>query len=305
MPRVHSHVILRSNPYVKLSPLADATRVCTLKEGGPMNISCSTTIAHRQSLEAALDRVAALGFAACDLLMAHGWAHVSPRDLVSDFAATSTRIRTAYEERSLSVSAFNVAFSGPLYGRSDEDRSRRHDEALAVVELMHALDVRVAALQPGGRPHGIADATLIEHAAESWREIGSLAAEKDRAFALELQTGSPFDSPDAARALVDRVPETRFAFDPSHLVGQGIDLHQVAWILDRAAHVHLRDAESGRVQVEYGKGIVDFGWILDHLQAASYDGFIAIEYLDTDEFDVVESTRRLGEFVRERIRRSE
>lgn len=266
-----------------------------------MNISCSTTIAHRRSLEEALDRVAGLGFPACDLLMAHGWAHVSPRDLVDDFAAVSARIRSAYEERSLAVSALNVAFSGPLYGRGDEDRARRHDEALAVVELMEAYDVGVAAVQPGGRPHGIADATLIDHAAESWREIGALAAEKGRTFALELQTGSPFDSPDAARALVDRVPDTRFAFDPSHLVGQGIDLHQVGWILDRAAHVHLRDAESGRVQVAYGSGIVDFGWILDHLSSSSYDGFVAIEYLDTDEFDVVESTRRLGEFVRARI----
>ncbi|MFW5784390.1 MAG: sugar phosphate isomerase/epimerase family protein [Spirochaetota bacterium] len=263
-----------------------------------MRISCSTTIGHRLSLDEALDRIADLGFAEIDLLAAHGWAHVSPRDLVDDFAATSAEIRTSLESRGLAIAALNVAFSGPLYGRSEDDVARRHDEGLAVVNLMEAFDVDVAAVQPGGRPHGIADATLIEDAAASWAELTALAAEKSRTLALELHTGSPFDSPDAARALINRVPETRFAFDPSHLVGQGIDLHQVAWLLDRAAHVHLRDAESGRVQVRFGRGTVDFDWILEHLSARNYDGFVAVEYLDTDEFDVSESSRALAEKIR-------
>lgn len=263
-----------------------------------MKISCSTTIGHRRSLDDALDRIAGLGFKEADLLAAHGWAHVSPRDLVNDFAATSASIRTSFESRGLAIAALNVAFSGPLYGRSEDDLARRHDEGLAVVELMDTFDVAVAAVQPGGRPHGIADTTLIEDAAASWAELTAIAAEKERTFALELHTGSPFDSPDAARELLNRVPETRFAFDPSHLVGQGIDLHQVAWVLERAAHVHLRDAESGRVQVAFGHGTVDFDWILERLNARGYTGYVAVEYLDTDEFDVGESTRALAEEIR-------
>lgn len=263
-----------------------------------MKISCSTTIGHRLSLDEALDRIAGLGFTEVDLLAAHGWAHVSPRDLLDDFAATSAAIRTSIETRGLTIAALNVAFSGPLYGRSEGDVARRHDEGLAVVNLMDAFDVDVAAVQPGGRPHGIADNTLIEDAASSWGELTALAAEKGRTLALELHTGSPFDSPDAARELINRVPETRFAFDPSHLVGQGIDLHQVGWVLDRAAHVHLRDAQSGRVQVPFGSGTVDFDWILEHLQARDYTGYVAVEYLDTDEFDVAESSRALADKIR-------
>ena len=160
-----------------------------------MKISCSTTIGHRLSLDEALDRIADLGFAEIDLLAAHGWAHVSPRDLVDDFAATSAAIRTSLESRGLGIAALNVAFSGPLYGRSEDDVARRHDEGLAVVNLMEAFDVDVAAVQPGGRPHGIADTTLIEDAAASWAELTALAAEKSRTLALELHTRSPFDSP--------------------------------------------------------------------------------------------------------------
>jgi len=269
-----------------------------------MKISCSTTIAHRHPLDEALDRIAALGFTEVDLLAAHGWAHVSPRDLVDDFAATSAAIRTSLEARGLGIAALNVAFSGPLYGRSEDDIARRHDEGLAIVNLMNAFDVDVAAVQPGGRPHGVADTTLIEDAAASWAELTALAREKGRTLALELHTGSPFDSPDAARELLNRVPETRFAFDPSHLVGQGIDLHQVAWVLERAAHVHLRDAESGRVQVPFDSGTVDFDWILDHLTARDYTGYVAVEYLETDEFDVTESSRALAEMVRSYLERN-
>jgi sugar phosphate isomerase/epimerase len=263
-----------------------------------MKISCSTTIAHRSPLEEALDRIKSLGFEYIDLLMAHGWAHMSPRDLVDDFAAAGARIRTETQDRGLKIAALNLAFSGPLYGRSDEDIERRTEEALAVVNLMDTLDIAVGAVQPGGRPHGIADTTLLDEAAASWREITEIAKEKGRRFALELHTGSPFDSPDAARELINRVPDTQFAFDPSHLVGQGIDLHQVAWILSKAAHVHLRDAESGRVQAEFGAGTVDFDWILTQLKNRSYDGFVAVEFLDTDEFDVAASSRDLADKIK-------
>ncbi|MFW6313207.1 MAG: sugar phosphate isomerase/epimerase family protein [Spirochaetota bacterium] len=266
-----------------------------------MKISCSTTLAHRAPLDTALKRIADLGFTDIDLLMAHGWAHVSPRSLVEDFAAESAAIRKTVNAHGLNIVALNVAFSGPLYGRSHDDVARRKDECLAIVNLMNAMDIPVAAVQPGGRPHGVSDNQLIADASASWAELVAIAAEKDRTLALELHTGSPFDSPDSARELVNHVPETRFAFDPSHLVGQGIDLHQVGWILERAAHVHLRDAESGRVQVAYGTGTVDFDWILGHLRHSGYDGYLAVEYLDTDEFDVTESARGLAEKIRSAI----
>lgn len=266
-----------------------------------MKLSCSTTIAHRAPLDDALKRIAELGFTDIDLLMAHGWAHVSPRSLVEDFAAESAAIRKAVKAHGLNVVALNVAFSGPLYGRSNDDVARRNEECLAIVNLMSAMDISVAAVQPGGRPHGISDNQLIDDASASWAELVAIAAEKDQTLAIELHTGSPFDSPDSARELVTRVPETKFAFDPSHLVGQGINLHQVGWILDRAAHVHLRDAESGRVQVPYAKGTVDFDWILGHLRDTGYDGYIAVEYLDTDEFDVSESAKALAEKIRSSI----
>ena len=263
-----------------------------------MKISCSTTIGHRLSLVKALDRIRDLGFTDVDLLVAHGWAHLSPRDLVDDFDATSSALQKAAVDRGLRIVGLNVAFSGPLYGRSEEDRKRRAAEALGVMKLMAALGIQVAAIQPGGRPHAIADTVLIERAAESWGELTRIAKETGRTVALELHTGSPFDSPDAARGLVNRVPDTAFAFDPSHLVGEGIDIHVVGWILDAAAQVQLRDAQSGRVQVPYGTGTVDFDWILEKLKARDYRGHIAIEYLDTDEFDVLESTRKLADRIR-------
>lgn len=263
-----------------------------------MKISCSTTIAHRATLSDALQRIRNLGFQEADLLMAHGWAHVSPRELVDDFAAASATIRETFARHGLGIAALNVALSSPLYGRHQDDVQRRREETLAIVNLMDAMDIQVAAVQPGGRPHGIADTTLIEEAAESWRELTQIAGERNRTLALELHTGSPFDSPDSARELINRVPDTQFAFDPSHLVGQGIDLHQVGWILARAAHVHLRDAESGRVQTAYGTGTVDFDWILSQLRDRAFGGYVAVEYLDSDEIDVDESARKLAEKVR-------
>jgi sugar phosphate isomerase/epimerase len=74
---------------------------------------------------------------------------------------------------------------------------------------------------------------------------------------------------------------------------QGIDLHETEWLMRNARLVHLRDAAPGRLQTPFGAGAVDFDWVLQALKEHGYRGNLSIEYLETDEFDVLDSSQRL------------
>jgi len=53
---------------------------------------------------------------------------------------------------------------------------------------------------------------------------------------------------------------------------QEIDVRDTAVLLDRTAHVHLRDAGPEQMQVPVGEGNVDFVWIVDALAERGYQG---------------------------------
>ena len=75
------------------------------------------------------------------------------------------------------------------------------------------------------------------------------------------------------------LPELRLAYDPGDFAMQEIDLGETEPFLDRAAHVHLRDAAPGKMQELFGEGTVDFDRILDALAERRYGGRFSIEYL--------------------------
>ena len=66
--------------------------------------------------------------------------------------------------------------------------------------------------------------------------------------------------------------------DFSHIVASGGDpLEFVDRFADRIAHVHIRDAEPGNINLSVGRGRVDFAAGLKALADAGYAGQFALE----------------------------
>jgi sugar phosphate isomerase/epimerase len=82
---------------------------------------------------------------------------------------------------------------------------------------------------------------------------------------------------------------------------QGIDIRETGWLMDRARHVHLRDAAPGKIQAPFGEGTVDFDWVLGELEQRGYQGHFSIEYLENKDFDVIDSAQRLHETIARRF----
>ncbi len=259
-----------------------------------MLVACSTS-AFREPLGAALEAIARLGFAHVDLLTIPSWEQIRPADLRAAFDAQASAIETLLTRYDLTPIAFNTAF-GNLSERPPDLVAQRRAEAEVVARLAHRLGVKVASFYPGFRSPRPWDEVLADTVA-SIRELLAAGAEHGVEYVVELHQGTPFETVAQGRGLLAALPELRVAYDPSHYAMQGLDVRDTARFLDRAAHVHFRDAAPDQMQVPFGTGTVDFTWLLQALVDREYAGHASIEYLPGLPGDLAQSIRRTRDAV--------
>ncbi|MCZ7646844.1 MAG: sugar phosphate isomerase/epimerase [Planctomycetota bacterium] len=256
-----------------------------------MALACSTS-AFKASHEDALAEIAALGFRHADLIAIPGFGQLIPAELARDFEAQARRAEAALAKHDLTAVAVNAAF-GHLRLRAPELLAQRRAEVEAVAKLMRRLNVGVASFYPGFKAPELPWADVLRDSAATMREMLAIGRDYGVAFAIELHFNTPFENVEQCARLFEVLPELPVAYDPSHFAMQGIDLKDTKPFLDRAAHVHLRDAAPRKMQVPTGSGTVDFDWILNTLAARKYPGHYSIEYLAGLEGGVHESIKRL------------
>lgn len=264
-------------------------------------IACSSTLGYRMSLEKNLDLIASLGFKYVDLLFIVGWAHIEPAELVANPAKVLSRVRNALVDTGLATAAISVAPSVPPMDRSAGAIELRRRETGALLELAHALGSRTMVIEPGGAVKDRTGDEVFEATSASFAEQAAQARAAGVTPALELHCGSPYETLEMGRKLLARVPDLRVVFDPSHQVALGLETRDLGWVMDNMAHVHLRDANRGKMVEEHGKGLVDFPWVLAELKRRDYNGFVAVEYLEDDGFDALESTRKLKAMLEQAV----
>ena len=68
-------------------------------------------------------------------------------------------------------------------------------------------------------------------------------------------------------------------------------------MIDRAIHVHVRDAAPGKGQERFSQGTIDFDWVFSALKDRGYKGHFSIEYLEDKNMDVLEDTKRARDAI--------
>lgn len=268
-----------------------------------MPISCATTAFSRLSLEEALAGVYSLGFSRVDLLAVEGWAHLMPSDLVRSYDATVSRLDAALKANHLTLSSINAGFATALEDRSEEAVVSRCNQTRALVRFMLQHRINVAALQPGKHDPGRSFEVALADTAESLREITDIAEGTGITFALECHSGSIAESLTTALELLQMVPGLKVDYDPSHVVMQGIELEDSQPLVDKAAIIHLRDAAPGEMQTSFGKGVIDFDWLLGYCKARRFRGDLVVEYLDNEtqediKADILAMRRKIEQYFR-------
>ncbi|MFP4283832.1 MAG: sugar phosphate isomerase/epimerase family protein [Opitutales bacterium] len=267
-------------------------------------IIVSTAIGCGYDLETALQRVRSVGAKKVDLLAVHGFAHVDPLALADRPRQTLERLGSRLMAANVTARCLNSGFSAAFEDRSETAIGQRAREAGGVLAAMKQFGLSTAVFETNlhgdGRPWSEEDQRLCM---DSIEEVLALAQADGRTLALELHERTAFETPRQIERLLDRFPEIPLAYDPTHLVAQGVPLKETAPLLRRAAVCHLRDAAAGKIQTPFGDGEIDFDWVSGELESTGFNGPIVIEYLgfgDDTPF-VVESSKRLYELLLKRF----
>jgi sugar phosphate isomerase/epimerase len=238
-----------------------------------------------------------LGFRNVDILTIDGWAHLNTQDLTDNYANTRERVDALIQQYQLTPIATNSGVSAQLHHRSPELNQRRRDETMALVKWLNSYNVGIAAIQPRNGDSERPWREVLEDCVETLREQKQIGDANGVRFALELHVNSPFETMEQARRFCDAMPEMPLVYDPTHFVMQGINIRETAWLMERAIHVHLRDAARGKIQEQFGQGAVDFDWVLGTLKDRGYQGHFSIEYLEDKNIDVLEDARRTRDAI--------
>ena len=259
-----------------------------------MLLSCSMS-AWKNSVDSALGAIAGMGFRHVDIIAIPGWGLVEPEALAKDFGKVAGGLEKLLTKHRLTPVGVNAAVPN-IYQRDDQAVcASRLAQVDAICRLMKRLGIPGASFFPGGNwpAREMEWDEVLAGEVATLREMLALGAKYGVTLTLEPHANTPFQTLDQVRRLFDAVPDLRVAYDPSHFVMQDIPLAETAFILDRAAHVHVRDAASGKMQAPVGQGTVDFAWLVSELKRRKYTGAVSVEYLPGSEDQVGEMKRVL------------
>ncbi len=245
-------------------------------------LGCSTISFRHLPLAQALATIAELGFAEIDLGALPGVCdhvpYVLDADAVADVAATVA----ASGLRVRSINGDVGDLNAPL---DPEARAHRDSHLEMLVALAATTGSRALVLPCGAIDHNPIDtleADLDRVAAELVAAAGTAAAHGVELWVESLHFHRLCFNIERAQQLTSRLDQAGdhvgIVMDFSHIVASGGDpVEFVRRFGPHIAHVHIRDAVPGNINLSVGNGAVDFGRGLKTLADSGYQGHFALE----------------------------
>lgn len=244
-----------------------------------------------QPFKKALHTAAAIG---CDGVQFDGRYELAPAEL-SDTGVR--QLRKLLDDLNLRVGS--VVFPTRRGYSDPQDLQRRVEATVAALRLASQLRAAVLICDIGTIPsssNSPEQTTLIE-------AMTSLGAAGIR-LGVQVAAQARFDSFDQLAGLLELLPEGSLFLDlhPVRLLADGhAPSEYVAAVGKYVVHVHaadgVRDFASGRnLEVELGRGSVEFPALLGQLEEFNYRGWLTIERRESDR--VVEACANAVKFLR-------
>lgn len=250
----------------------------TAEDGANGTVSCSLFPFQNIPLGAALRRIQDLGFERADLPLYHlrEWCHITVEDVRRDPVMSLAQIQTAQLASGVTVSSIQV-HTDPL------SNSERGDFE-AVCNLASRLGVGL-----------VSTFALLK---DEWlarnRMKDFLIIARERKLTLSIETAPPSFAvdPEAAYRLVSETPGLFLTLNPANLTAYGHPAVTWTQLFPFVRQCYVRDGghTPDLRQVPWGKGEVDWEFVVNGLKRANYQGDFVIEYIgprveDTIKFD--------------------
>lgn len=252
-----------------------------------MKLAFSTNAFKKNTLEEALDAIAAIGYTGVEIMA--DVPHALPEHMPPSRRA---EVRRRLESLGLAVSninAFTLFADGDTYHPTWIERDparvqRRIDHTLACIDLASELGARTISLQPGG-PMDSDDRRdeYLQQFRAGLEQVLPAAEKRGVILAIEPEPGLLIES---AAEYLDFVrdfshPNLACNCDVGHLYCVGEDPPAAIAALGKThvAHVHLEDIARTRVHqhIVPGAGGINFPAIFAALRLIGYEGFVTVE----------------------------
>lgn len=260
-------------------------------------------LAHENSL----DVIAMLGFDGVDVGLFEGRSHLYPSREFADPTAAGT-LRSKATDRGLRIADVFLQMDPDfkLFAVNHPDAQRRdkaRDWFRRTLDYAAACESPHVTILPGV---SFEDEPATDSLARcrdelAWRVEQSQAA--GIVFGVEAHVGSIVPTPPQALALVQSVPGLTLTLDYTHFTRDGLPDSDIEPLLAHASHFHTRGACRGRLQCSFKDNVIDYGRIIDRMQAGGYSGYVGIEYVWIDwehcnEVDNLSETILFRDFFR-------
>ncbi len=269
-------------------------------------LGCSTISFRHLPLPHALAAIAGLGFTEIDLGALPGVCDHVPY-VLDDAAVADVAVTVA--DSGLRVRSINGDIGDLNVVPAPDARDERDRHLAMLIELAAATGARALVLPCGALDHQPVDSLSADLDVVAAELVAAAHSAADRG--VELWTESLhfhrlcYDL-DRATALASRLPEqVGIVMDFSHIVASGGDPAEfVERFGPRIAHVHIRDAVPGNINLSVGNGDVDFAFGLKALSHTGYAGHFSLE-LETRDITHDErpaAAARAGRYITELIK---
>ena len=263
-----------------------------------MYISCSCLVCDiwkYPTIGESLRKIRELGFNAIDLDALENWQHVNPSELALGNETWVHDFMDMVNNLGLKVSSINCSLSKEITDPNPAAFKNFRKEFLAMLELSEKVNSPNLTLQPGHVFENYSKKKSLNTLNAHLLELSQLKAGYNTSVSLEGHANTVIEEPKIALNVIKRFwPAIGYTYDPSHFVMRDIDLRRTERLLDYTAHVHIRNASSGKMQDTMVNGKVDIEWLVNALKAHNYEGALTIEYFGDFDSDF-ENTLALRE----------
>ncbi len=243
-------------------------------------------------LDGTLAVARAMGFNVVDIggFHARGRCNFEPDDVGADPEKQAAVLNPLLKKHQLVAGDFFVQFGADPVERSMNDLDpavHRHNLASfpGIVRFCQLIGAHGITILPGVDHPQRSLAENLHASASMLPNFVKLAHDGGLALLFEPHMGSVTVTPERAIDLCQRVPGIKVALDYTHFLVQYIPVDRVHKLIPYAGLVHVRQARPGKLQTRDIEGTLDYIDIVQRLKAASYDGFLSLEYVSSDWYD--------------------
>jgi sugar phosphate isomerase/epimerase len=223
-------------------------------------VAASTRCFSNLPLNEALQRLVDLEFTSVEIVIHESGGHLKPSEV---HANPDKAFHVCRNTRRLTPVAYSVDIEAP-----EDEYFQQFTSCCKLAKATKVVTMIVRSAELG---------TPFNAEVERLREMVRIASQESVVVGLLTETGRMSQDPDTAVVLCNSVKGLAIALDPGHYISgphQGARFDQV---MKYVCHVRLRDSSKDELQVRVGKGLVEYGRLIAHLNRVGYTRALAVD----------------------------